>query len=199
MNAEPPILPQTELAPQDQRLALAALARRRRWPLALMLTGWLHLAAFSVCYYLTIVEEYHGSAGYLLIWLGEMCGMGLVFRLCGGARERTDAPGPLERFVRRVWIAYFVLAFNLGSLNTLRGHEMFEFFPAIASLASFAFIMLGVVLDRRFFLAMLVMFASGLFMAAYLPHAYLIFALAWWVVLNGIGLVLWRGPAAQHS
>jgi hypothetical protein len=92
-----------------------------------------------------------------------------------------------------VWVAYFVLAFNLGSLNTLRGHTMFEFFPAIAPLASFAFLAMTFTVSRRFFGAVLVMFATGLLMAAFLLHAYLIFALAWWVVLNGVGLALCRG------
>jgi hypothetical protein len=102
--------------------------------------------------------------------------------------------------VRRIWIAYFVLAFNLGSLNVLRGHALFEFFPAIASLASFAFIMMSVLLSGRFFAAVLVMFGSGLLMAAHLLHAFLIFALAWWLVLNTIGLILWLPRwAAQGS
>jgi hypothetical protein len=46
--------------------------------------------------------------------------------------------------------------------------------------------------SRRFFAAVLVMFAAGLLMAASLLHAYLVFALAWWLVFNGIGLRLLR-------
>jgi hypothetical protein len=39
----------------------------------------------------------------------------------------------------------------------------------------------------------LVMFAAGLLEAANLPHAFLVFALAWWLVLNGVGIsLLWR-------
>jgi len=191
-----PKLLQAGLATQPQRDAFAQLARERRWGLVLLLVGWLHLVAFGACYYLTIVAHYHDLAGYLAIWLLELGGVWLLFRLCGG--HRAQAIGTLERFVRRVWIAYFVLAFNLGTLNTLRGHQHFEFFPAIASLASFAFIMTAIVVDRRFFAAMLVMFASGLLMAAFHPHAYLIFALAWWLVLNAIGVLLLR-PAPSLS
>jgi hypothetical protein len=51
--------------------------------------------------------------------------------------------------------------------------------------------------SRRFFAAVLVMFASGLLMAAYLPHAYLTFAVAWWLVLNGIGFRLLRAGRPQ--
>ena len=88
----------------------------------------------------------------------------------------------------RVWISYFLLAFNLGTMNTLRGSAMFELFPAMASLASFAFLVMTFAVNRWFFAAVLVMFASGLLMAANLLHSYLIFGLAWWLVLEGIGL-----------
>src|SRR5205814_996645 len=75
------------------------------------------------------------------------------------------------------------------------------FFPATASLASFSFIMMSMVVSWRFFAAVLVMFASGLVMAAYLLHAFLIFALAWSLVLNSIGVTLLRRfrtyPSAQ--
>ncbi len=181
----------SDLSSEEHRHQLAAVARTRNWGLALILVGWLHLGAFSLCYYMTVGREYHESLGYLLVWIGEFCGMGAIFRLCGGPRLGCP-PAALEVFVRRVWITYFVLAFNLGSLNTLRGHALFEFFPAIASLASFAFVMLSVIVDRRFFAAVLVMFASGLLMAAELRHAYLIFALAWWSVLNVLGAMILR-------
>ncbi len=177
-----------ELGTRPQREQLARLARRRNWGLSLLLIGWLHLLAFSLCYCLTIVCEYHGSAGYLSIWIAELLGVASIFRACGG-RPAGEMP-PLGRLIARVWVAYFLLAFNLGTMNTLRGHEMFELFPAMASLASFAFLVMAFVVDRRFFLAVPVLFASGLLMAAYLPHAYLVFALAWWAVLNGIGVAL---------
>lgn len=175
------------------------LAWERRWGLALILVGWLHLAAFLGCWYLTVGRNYHDSPGYLAIWVGEFLGMLLIFRLVVGLRPITVPLTFTERLIRRVWIAYFVLAFNLGSLNTLRGHAHFEFFPAIASLASFAFIVLAVTVDRRLFYAMLVMFGAGLLMAGFFPHAYLIFAVAWWLVLNGIGLVLLRKTLPPES
>jgi hypothetical protein len=78
-------------------------------------------------------------------------------------------------------------------MNTLRGHHLFELFPAMASLASFAFLAMTFAVSRRFFPAVVVMFAAGLLMSAYLLHAYLVFALAWWLVLNGIGWVLLPG------
>ena len=175
-----------EFATPAQRDQLARLAQERHWGRSLVLVGWLHLLAFSLCYYLTIVCDYHESAGYLAVWVGELLGVWLVFRLSGGPRP-TGEPPPLFRFIVRVWIAYFLLAFNLGSMNTLRGNERFELFPAMASLASFAFLVLTFSVHRRFFAAVLVMFAAGLLMAAYLLHAYLIFAVAWWAVLQGIG------------
>ena len=59
---------------------LERLARQRHWGLSLLRVGWLHLAAFSLCYYLTIVRNYHEAAGYLTIWASELCGVGLIFR-----------------------------------------------------------------------------------------------------------------------
>lgn len=178
-----------ELSTASQRDQLERLARQRNWGLSLVLVGWLHLLAFSLCYYLTIVQQYHDAPGYLAVWVSELCAVGVIFRLCGGPRGDETRP-PLAQFIIRVWIAYFVLAFNLCSMNTLRGHDLFELFPAMASLASFAFLVMTFSVSQRFFAAVLVMFASGLLMSAYLLHAYLIFALAWWLVLNGIGLGL---------
>jgi len=181
-----------ELTTTVERDRLRRLALERNWGPALILVGWLHLVAFSLCWCLTVFVDYHGAPGYLTIWIGELCGTWAIFRLCGGPRPADPPPAPLELLVRRVWLAYFVLAFNLASLNTLRGHAMFEFFPAIAPLASFAFIVLTVVVNRSFFAAVVVMFVSGLLMAANLLHAFLIFAVAWWLVLNAIGLALGR-------
>jgi hypothetical protein len=186
-----------ELGTSTQLDQLARWAHRRRWGLALLLAGWLHLIAFSLCHYLSSVG-YHEPAGYLAIWLAELAGLALIVRLCGG-KTPAEAPPPLARFVVRVWGAYFLLAFNLCTMNGLRGHALFELFPAMASLASFAFLVLTFTISRRFFAAVLVMFTAGLLMAAYLLHSHLVFALAWWLVLQGIGLHLLRSPPAQRS
>jgi hypothetical protein len=178
---------------------LLLVARQRNWNRSLMLVAWLHLLAFGVCYYLTIVENYHEAPAYLSIWVGELLGMWVIFRMCGGRRTAAIPVSPLEALIRKIWTAYFFLAFNLGSLNVLRGHALFEFFPAFATLASFAFLMMTFLIDRRFFAAVLVMFASGLLMAANLLHAFLIFALAWWLVLNGIAFVLWGSLRRSFS
>ena len=186
-----------ELATPAQLEQFERLARQRHWGLALLLVGWLHLLAFSLCHYLTVAEDYHGASGYLAVWVGELIGMGLIFRLCEGRRPAPTPFPPLARFVVRIWLAYFVLAFNLGTMNTLRGNGLFELFPAMASLASFAFLVMTVAVSRRFFAAVLVMFAAGLLMSAYLLDSYLIFALAWWIVLNGIGAALLSGRGSS--
>ncbi len=48
----------------------------------------------------------------------------------------------------------------------------------------FTFLAMSFVINRRFYVAVLVMFAAGLLEASNLPHAFLVFALAWWLVLN---------------
>jgi hypothetical protein len=187
-----------EFSNTEQLRQLNRLAARRNWGWSLLLVGWLHLFAFSFCYYLTVVRNYHDAAGYLAVWLSELAGMWLIFRLSGGPRI-SDPVLPLELFIRRVWIAYFFLSFNLGSMNTLRGNALFEFFPATASFASFAFIMMSLVVSWRFFAAVAVMYVSSLLMAANLIHAYLIFALAWWLVLNGIGVsLIWNQRRSSY-
>src|SRR5262245_10853740 len=100
-----------ELSTPAQRQQLFEQALRRRWGLALLLLAWLHLAAFSLCWFLTVFVDYHGSAGYLAIWIGELLGMGLLFRVCGGPRS-ANPPLLWQRFVVRVWVSYFLLVFN---------------------------------------------------------------------------------------
>jgi hypothetical protein len=180
-----------DLPNEEQRDQLAQLARQRNWGLSLLLVGWLHLIAFLSCHYLTIEVGYHEAPGYALIWGGELLAMWLIFRICGGPRSSATPIQSLELLIRRIWTAYFLLVFNLGSLNALRGHLLFEFFPAVASLASFAFLMMTLLVNWRFAGAVLVMFVSGLLMASNLMYSHLVFALAWWLVLNGIGWPLW--------
>jgi len=183
-----------ELASPEQRAELLAIAHERRWGLACILTGWLHLLAFALCYYLTVARAYHAAPGYLAVWGGELLGMGLIFHRAARRRPAAAPLPPLARFIVRVWVAYFLLAFSLATMNALRGHALFELFPATASLASFGFLVLTFAVQRRFFAAVLVMFLAGQLMAAHLLHAYLIFAVAWCVVLNGLGLLLLAGP-----
>jgi hypothetical protein len=192
---ETPPTPWEELVTPAELDGLVRLARRRRWGVALLLVGWLHLLAFWLCHHLSAVRDYHGAAGYLAIWVGELAAAWLIFRLCGGPRP-AEAPPPLARFVARLWLTYLVLAFNLCTMNRLRGHVLFELLPAMASLASFAFLVMSFTVSRRFFAAVLVMFAAGLLMSAWLSYSYLVFGLAWWLVLNGIGWVLLPG---RHS
>jgi len=186
-----------DLSRADQHRQLELLSARRNWGWALLLVGWLHLVTFCFCHYLTTIG-YHQSPGYLAMWVGELLGMVVIFRVCGGTRI-ADPVLPLELFIRRVWLAYFLLAFNLGSMNTLRGHALFEFFPATASLASFAFFMMSLVVSWRFLVAVVVMFVSGLLMAANLLNEYLVFAFAWWLVLNGIGMSLIRQQRQAYN
>jgi hypothetical protein len=178
------------LATSEQLDQLHRLARQRKWWLAFLAVGWLHLLAFLICNYLSVSEKYHSAPGYLAVWISELLCMALIVRLCAGPRCNRAALSPMARFVVRVWVAYFVLAFNLGTMNKLRGNEMFELLPAMASLASFAFLVMTFAVNRWFFGAVLVMFAAGLLMSAYLLYAYLVFAWAWWIVLNGIGICL---------
>jgi hypothetical protein len=119
--------------------------------------------------------------------------------LCARHRGGGTPLPPLGRFIVRAWLAYFVLAFNLCRMNKLRGHGLFELFSGMASLASFAFLVMTFAVSRWFVASVLVMFVAGLLMSAYLLHAHLIFALAWWIVLNSIGVALLSGRGASFA
>ena len=73
-----------------------------------MLIGWLHLLAFSICYYLTIACNYNEAAGYLAVWgARNCCGVALIFPIL--RRSAVNEPSlPLARFVVRIWISYFL-------------------------------------------------------------------------------------------
>ena len=79
-----------EIATPEQVHQLLWLARRRRWGLSLLLIGWLHLLAFSICYYMTIVSNYNEAPGYLAVWGAELVRHGLisVFAAAAGRRSR---------------------------------------------------------------------------------------------------------------
>ena len=80
-----------ELFTPSQGEQLQRLARQRNWGRSLILVGWLHLLAFSLCYYLTIVQGYHEAAGYLGIWVSELLATGLIFRLGSGPSRGARA------------------------------------------------------------------------------------------------------------
>lgn len=188
---------QLDIVAAAERRQFTHLAIERNWGTCFILVGWLHLVAFCYCQHLDFID-YHVPALFLSVWIAELLGTWMIFRMVAG--PRAAPAGLLERFVRRVWIAYFILAFNLGSMHTLRGLTPFEVFPAMASLASFSFIMMTVVVNWRFIAAVIVMFATGLLMAAYFDYAYWIFAAGWCLVLNGIGVALLiRGRTPENE
>ena len=178
---------------------LEATAAARNWALALAVVGWLHLGVFVSCHYLSSVRDYHYPPVFAALWAAELMGVAAAFRLCGGRRGPKPAIQPIERLVRRIWGAYFVLAVSVTMLNGTAGHTHFVLLPAIASLASFAFIMMTVLVTWRFFGAVLVMFASGLLMAAHPHYAYVIFGVAWWFVLERIAMMLWQNRRRQRG
>lgn len=178
---------------------LEATAAGRNWGVALVVAGWVHLGVFMLCHYLSSVWDYHHRAVFVALWVGELAAVAAVFRLCGGRRGAEPAVSALERVVRRIWGAYLILAINVTVLNGTAGHARFVLLPAIASLASFSFIMMTVLVTWRFFGPVLVMFASGLVMVHNPQYAYLVFGVAWWIVLERAGMVLWQKRRERRS
>ena len=84
------------------------------------------------------------------------------------------------------------LAGYLFLLPNIVGFLVFSSLPVLATLSSFAFLVLACIVSRRFVLCALGMFAAGALMARFPAYGFLIYGGAWLAVLQTIALLLWR-------
>lgn len=171
------------------------VASRDRWGLALMAVGWVHLAVFLVCHLLHVSGD-RREIHYVLAWGLELLGVILVLRAIAGRGWYRSTP--LAGLIARVWITFLILSFNLASLNNLTGMDQLWFKPPLSTLSSFGFMTMAYLLGWRFFIPAVQMYFTGLLMALHPDHCYLIYALSWWVALQGIGLILERRRQRRH-
>lgn len=171
------------------------VASRDRWGLALMAVGWVHLAVILVCHLLHISGDHH-EIHYVLAWGLELFGVVLVLRLIAGPGWFRSTP--LAGLIARVWITFLILSFNLASLNNLTGMDQLWFKPPLSTLSSFGFMTMAYLLGWRYFILAVQMYFTGLLMALNPDQSYLIYALSWWVALQGIGLILERRRQRWH-
>jgi hypothetical protein len=168
---------------------LDRVAAQGRWGFALMLIGWIHLAAFLVC------EAMHVSgiltnSYYAVTWILELVSVVLVIRIVAGRGWYRATP--LAGILVRVWVTFLILSFNLTSLNTLTGLEHTWFKAPLATLSTFGFAATAYLVNPRFFIPAVQMYFTGLLMALSPSHAYVIYGVAWWLALQVIGVVLER-------
>jgi hypothetical protein len=81
------------------------------------------------------------------------------------------------------------LCLNVVMLNVLSGQPLFAFLPVLAVLSSFGFTVLTTVISRRFMIAGLMMFGTGLLMAAFPAYRFLIFGSGWLLILQSLAAV----------
>jgi hypothetical protein len=175
---------------------LGAVAARDHWGRALMVIGWVHLAAFLVCQrlYTPVATR---DLRFLWTWLAEFAVTIGVFRLVAGRGWYRAAPA--AGLVVRVWGTFFILVLSMLSLNNLTGWETVWFKLGWATLSSFGFAMLAWLIDLRFLLLAVQMWLTGLLMLRFPDVSYVIYGVSWWSVLEGMGLWLERRAAGKRE
>jgi hypothetical protein len=159
------------------------------WALYLFL-GWEHLAACAGSYYLREVAGVRSPWPFALLWLGQVA---VALSAITLARVRTRAvKSPLQRHVDRTWLVFLLLCWNVAILNVLAGQEVFVFLPVLATLSSFAFLVLTSFLSRRFLAAALVLCATGGLIARFPVYGFLLYGAGWLVVLEALGVVFFH-------
>jgi hypothetical protein len=92
----------------------------------------------------------------------------------------------------RVGTAFLFLSCNVAVLNVIAGLPVFTFLPVLATLSSFAVLVLAALLSRRLMAGALVLFISGILIAYFPAYGFLIYGAGWLLVLQTIGVVLYR-------
>jgi hypothetical protein len=159
------------------------------WALYVFL-GWEHLAVCASSYYLQEVRRLQSPWPFALLWLGQVA---VALTAVTLARARTRATkSPLQRHVDRVWLVFLLLCWNVAILNVLSGQAVFVFLPVLATLSSFAFLVLTSFLSRRFLAAALTLCATGGLIARFPAYGFLIYGAGWLLVLQALGVVFFR-------
>src|SRR5262249_8333931 len=127
---------------------------------------------------------------YLVVWVAWLVLAGLTFR---GLRTpaAVERP-PLAWHSTRTWAVFFLLCGNVVALNMFAGLPVFVFLPVLATLSSFAFSVLVGLVSRKFGLAGLAMFVTGIFIARFPAYGFLIYGGSWLLILQALGLILLR-------
>ena len=168
---------------------LGRVAARDRWGRALLILGWIHLGFFGLCQWLyepTVQRDYR----IVGLWVLEVATVVGFLRLALG--QGWWRASPLAGVVVRVWATFFILAFNVATINNLTGWDLDWFKLAWATLSTFGFATMAWLVRPRFLIPAVQMSFTGLLMARNPAWMYLIYGVSWWAALQGIGLDLER-------
>jgi hypothetical protein len=177
--------------------ALRIAALRDRWSLGLMAIAWVHLATFLASHAMYRAGDL-APPRFLLIWFVEMLVVVLLIRRMVTNNGRHPAP-PLVGLLARVWITFLILGFSLASTNNLMGMPPEWFKPAWGTLSTFGFAMMAWILSLWFLVPAVQMSLTAMMMARWTPHAYLIYAVSWWIALHLVALALERARKVAIS
>jgi hypothetical protein len=172
--------------------SLERTAARENYWLIYILVGWEHLAACVATYYLVEILGLQRPYRYpyLVVWLLWVLVAWGTIRLVRG--HSASPSSPLVAQIKRTWTMFFLLCGNVIGLNVTAGLPVLVFLPVMATLGTFAFSFLAVVLSRKFLAASLVMFVTSLLIAWFPACGFLIYGGSWLLVLHVLGLILLR-------
>jgi hypothetical protein len=168
-----------------------SMALENHW-LIYTLLGWEHLVTCALSFYLVEVAklQYPFRWPYALVWFLQILAALVTVQLVRG-RPRIEE-SPLKPIVNRVWGIFLLLCCNVAVLNVVAELPVFTFLPVLATLSSFAFLVLSSILSRRFIAAALAMFVAGTLMARFPAYGFLIYGAGWLVVLQSLGVIFYR-------
>ena len=171
----------------DQVSQTLALAFRKRWGLALMAMGWIHLGSFLLLQGLYNLG-YRAALLYISIWVTQLgANLWLMRRFSGPGWARSTA---LLSLLVRIWGTFLLLSFTLVSLNSLMTFSMEWYRAAWTTLSTFGFAMTAYLTTPWFFVPAVQMYFTGLLLALYPKIGYAAYGVSWWAALQGVGLVL---------
>src|SRR4051812_5525587 len=100
------------------RTDAARVSARHRWGRALLVVGWVHLAAFLACQ--AIVDPaVRSDPRHLGLWVGDFFASLIALRWIAG--KGWYRASPAAALVTRIWGTFLILAFNLAMLNVMTG------------------------------------------------------------------------------
>ena len=161
-----------------------------------MVVGWVHLATFGLCQAL-VDPKVISDPRHAMLWVVDAAASLAVIRAIAGRGWYRDTPAAL--LIARLWGTYLILTFSLCTQNILSGWEHDWFKPPWATLASFGFAAMAWLIDFRFLVLAVQMYATGLLMVAFRRWNFLIFGVSWWVALEGLGVFLMLRTGATGS
>lgn len=172
------------------------IAARDHWGRALMIVGWVHLAFFTLNQVLYTAGGYPDPL-FAVLWLIELLTLLIMLRaLLGRGWFRCT---PMAATVVRVWATFFILAFNVSMLNSMKGWTVDWFKLVWTTLSSFGFATMAWLLHLSFLVFAFQMYFTGLLMVRYPAWNYLIFGVSWCAALQVIGLALERRGARASN